>query len=323
MSMNATPEPARPATAELVCDAFRHATKAASHTLRAERIPLGFGHENWRIFDADGDRWLVKIAERMRSPLRMENAVAAQTLAAGGGVRVPEIVGFEIGPNPLGRPYCVQRWVDGVDAQTALATLAPTERLAFGTSLAGEVARLHAVDSDWVGEGVLPSLRLAGWRPYVHAQTERLRKMNALYGSLDAPTLDAAVAECHCLGDSVDVSFRPGLAHRDLWPPNVILAGDGTVAALLDFEHARFTDTAWDLVKLDLLFLRTHPDIAAAFHDAYRRARPWDDALELRIRLCFGLELLRGLPYFRAEFPDAGMAAMLDAELRRWLVVRT
>lgn len=320
--MNAKPEPARPATAELVCHAFRHATKTTTRTLRAERLPVGFGHENWRIFDSEGGRWLVKIAERMKTPLRMENAVAAQRLAAAGGVRVPEIVGVEIGSEQLGRPCCVQRWVDGIDAETALASLAPTERLAFGASLAAEIVSLHAIESDWVGEGVLPSLRLAGWRPFVHAQAERLREMNSRHGSLDASTLIAAVAECHRLGDCVDVSFRPGLAHRDLWPPNVILAGDGTVAALLDFEHARFTDTAWDLVKLDLLFLRTHPDIAAAFHSAYGAARRWDDAFDLRIRLCFGLELLRGLPYFRAEFPNADMAAMLDAELRRWLATR-
>lgn len=321
-AMNTSAEARGPTTAELVCAALRHATASAPHGLRAERLPVGYGHENWRVFDTDGGRWLVKIAERMRSPLRMENAVAAQRLAAGGGVLVPEIVGFETGSDLLGRPYCVQRWVDGSDAGTALAKLAPAARRALGASLGVQVARMHTIESDWVGEGVLPSLRLPGWRPYAHAQTDRLRTLNLRHVSLDLPTLDAAAAGCHRLADVVDVGFRPGLAHRDLWPPNVILAADGTVAALLDFEHARFTDPAWDLVKLDLLFLRSHPDIDATFRAAYRGLRGWDGAFDVRIRLCFGLELLRGLPYFHAEFPNAGMAAMLESELRQWLDTR-
>ena len=317
--MTPSSEPRSGASADLVCEGFRRATGTSPHGLRAERLAVGYGHENWRVFDAADGRWLVKIAERLRSPQRMENAVAAQRLAAAGGVRVPEILGFETDAEPFGRPYCVQRWVDGTDAEAAVPSMGAAERLVFGSNLGTEVARLHSVASDWVGEGVLPSLRLEGWRPYVHAQAERLRALNVRHASLDGPALDAAVHECHRLADVVDEGFRPGLAHRDLWPPNIVVAAGGRVAALLDFEHARFTDPAWDLVKLDLLFLRPHPDIAAQFRGTYAAARGWDDAFDLRIRLCFGLELLRGLPYFRAEFPSAAMAALLDTELRRWL----
>ena len=43
--------------------------------------------------------------------------------------------------------------------------------------------------------------------------------------------------------------MRAALVHRDLYPPNTLVA-DGRFRCLLDFEHARATDAITDFVKL-------------------------------------------------------------------------
>ena len=136
--------------------------------------------------------------------------------------------------------------------------------------------------------------------------------------------LEAVRTECDRLVREVVVDFPPSLVHGDLHPRNVVVdraepSGALRLAALLDFEHARFLDPAWDFVKLDLWVFAPHPDLEAPFRAAYRAARGESESFRSRVRLCGGLEILRALPYFGAEFPDEAMFDSFFTALERWL----
>lgn len=308
--------------AAAVLGAFRRTVGIDPPGLRAERLHAGFGHENWRVrADGDAGGWLLKIASPLRPrPMKVENNVAAQRLAAAHGVRVPEVVGIGLDPAPLGRPFYVQRWIDGDDAEAALPRMTSDERAAFAAAYGRAVARLHGILGDFFGEGVLPALRVPGWKEWCRARLVALRRMNTDAGVLETSALDAALAECAALVEEIDVDFAPALAHRDLYPRNLVVGPPATASgppevALLDFEHARFTDPAWDFAKLEFWNFTPHPDLAAPFFAAYRDVHGWSDAFETRIRLCRGMELLSAFPWFGVECPSEEMLAVARAAL--------
>jgi aminoglycoside phosphotransferase (APT) family kinase protein len=297
-----------------VVDAFRNATNLAPQTLAASRLDVGYGHENWQLADDAGNRWILKIAERERRTVKVENNVAAQRRAAAHGVRVPEVIALCLDPEPLGRPFYVQRWVEGTDAEVALAAMSAAERAFFAAEYGTEVARLHAITDTHFSEGVLAALRHAGWKEYCVARLDLLRKVNFDAGVLDPTTLAATLLTCGRLVEEMTVDFAPGLAHLDLYPRNVVVSPTGHLAALLDFEHSRFTDPAWDFVKLETWNFRVHPDLAQPFLAAYRAERGWSDGWDARLRLCRGLEYLVAIPYFATRFrDDAALRVFLDA----------
>jgi Ser/Thr protein kinase RdoA (MazF antagonist) len=90
----------------------------------------------------------------------------------------------------------------------------------------------------------------------------------------------------------------PTLTHRDLFLRNT-LAREGRFAAILDFEHARFTDPVMEFVKLDALLFKPHQGSEEPFMRGYRSVRPEPFPREEERRsLCWGLEFLGAMPFY-------------------------
>lgn len=309
---------------DAVCGAFRTLTGLAPDGLRAERLAAGWSHENWRVADGAGARWLLQVARRRADPARTVHRVAMQRLAASRGVRVPEIVAVDADGVVLGAPCVVQRWVEGRDAAEALAAADPAAVAVFASSLGAEVARLHAIEGG-AFEAAEPAGRgVPAWEEFVGHRVTQLRALHARLPTVPDALAEAACARCIRLLADLPAAFAPAFAHRDLHLPNVVCAEDGSVAAFLDFEHARFTDPAWDFVKLEFYVFADHPAAAGPLTSAYLAARgpAAGDVLGARLDLCRGLEYLRALPYFGAEFPDAGMHRRILDATERWLAGR-
>src|SRR3954447_1596121 len=131
---------------------------------------------------------------------------------------------------------------------------------------------------------------------------------------LDTPERARVVARVmgELAGDirEIDPALAPlAFVHGDLAPINVVLRADRTVAALLDFEHARVSDPLTDVAWWGWVVRHHHPDAWVAAWPTFCAAA--------------GVDRESDTPALRAlmldELSRRAAAASDDAERARWL----
>jgi len=160
-------------------------------------------------------------------------------------VPVPRTFGFCADTEVPGAPFYVMEFVRGHilrDAKTASAVLDESARRHAGESLVDVLADLHAVDVEAVGLGDLG--RKEG---YVARQLERWHKQfdNSQIEGLDRPVAVDRVYEV--LATSIPPQDRSAIVHGDYRLDNTMLAEDGSVTAVLDWEICTLGDQLADV----------------------------------------------------------------------------
>jgi aminoglycoside phosphotransferase (APT) family kinase protein len=139
------------------------------------------------------------------------------------------------------------------------------------------------------------------------------RDAQVLSGAVLADTSEQILREAARVSDLV----RAALSHGDLHTPNT-LVNDGRFVAILDFEHAKFWDAVFDFVKLRMWTFESQPGSEAPFMEGYQSTAPPLDRFEDRLRVCTGLELLAGLPYWKKS-GEEGLLEDYMSRFERWL----
>jgi aminoglycoside phosphotransferase (APT) family kinase protein len=161
------------------------------------------------------------------------------------GVPVPTALALCVDEAVTGAPFYVMEFVDGEilrDRAAAEAAFAEAERAPIGSGLARTLAGLHAVDVDAAGLGALArrdgyaERQLRRWR----AQYEQTRDAGE-----EAPGLVESVAQR--LADDVPAAQRVSVVHGDYRLDNTVLAADGSVRAILDWEICTLGDPLADV----------------------------------------------------------------------------
>ena len=212
--------------------------------LRFELITGGHSNLTFTVVDADGRRWVLR-----RPPLKQVLATAhdmarehrIQAALAPTDVPVPPLVGLCEDDAVNGAPFYVMEHVDGTvvrDLPTA-ERFTVDQRRRVGESLVDVLARIHAVDVDAVGLGDLGrkedyiERQLTRW----HGQLEKSR-------TRDLPVMD----EVHqLLLEAVPPQGPATIVHGDYRLDNCMLAPDGSVAAVLDWEICTLGDPLADV----------------------------------------------------------------------------
>jgi aminoglycoside phosphotransferase (APT) family kinase protein len=256
-----------------------------------ERVPTGFGNENYRVIDARGRRVGVKIGP-ISSAAKWNSSRVAHRLAASAGVPVPEPVYFAEHGDHVVRVY---DWVDG---RTPRDIDGDPERVArFANDLGRAVATLHTIDVDAFSarlDGSAPSF--GRWADYVDHRLGQIRARCLEHDALDAVTLGRACTAITRLATAVGDAPRPTLCHRDLHADNLLVDGDGRLVAILDWDMAEAWDAAVEWFKLEWMLFPSLPGTASAFEAAYRSAHPDPPAWRERKRLVDLLETLNTIP---------------------------
>lgn len=160
-------------------------------------------------------------------------------------VPVPRTYGLCDDPSVTGAPFYVMDFVAGHilrDQQTAEAAFDEPTRGRIGDELASTLAVLHQVDVDRVGLGDLG--RRTG---YIERQLRRWReqyRQMAVQG-VDHGTLVEDVGES--LAARIPEQRSTTVVHGDYRLDNVVLADDGSVAAILDWEICTLGDPMADV----------------------------------------------------------------------------
>ena len=160
-----------------------------------------------------------------------------------------------------GAPFYVMEFVEGAilrDRAGAMAAFDEPGRHAVGGHLATTLAGLHALSPEAAGLG-----DLARHDGYVERQLKRWRTQFEQTRVPEADVENRVLEVADRLGASVPPAQRVSVVHGDYRLDNTVLAPDGTVRAILDWEICTLGDPLADLGTL-LCYWAEPGDPAAA-----------------------------------------------------------
>lgn len=224
----------------------------------ADLVAAGRSNLTYRLTDAAGRhlvlrrppaRIAVQGAHDVLRECRILRALHAQTT-----VRVPEPLAASDADGPLGAPFFVMSFVDGVVVRddASAARLVEMSRREAGLSAIDELASLHAVDPRAVGLGDLG-------KPSGYLE-RNLRRWAGQIGD-DAPFAKELRAVHERLSTAIPEQQSTALIHGDFRLDNCILADSGAVQAVLDWELSTQGDPLADLGWM-LLYWQPPADLA-------------------------------------------------------------
>jgi aminoglycoside phosphotransferase (APT) family kinase protein len=232
-------------------------------------VSAQLGDDEWRIapfgagkfssvfaVDSSSGRYVLRVAppDSVRQlfyeyrMMRQEPAIHAR-LGSETSVPVPEIVAHDFSRELIDRDYLIMPRLPGRPLSDA--ALSPPARRRSLREWGGYVAEIHALTDPENRSGYLGEHRCMEPQPtWAEAFAVMYRKeMDDIVdcGVYDRATADAAVALLEEHLDVFDHCDTSCLLHGDLWVTNLLVADDGGVTAVLDFDRACWGDIEWDL----------------------------------------------------------------------------
>jgi aminoglycoside phosphotransferase (APT) family kinase protein len=226
-------------------------------------IAGGRSNLTFRVEDAGGRAWALRrpplhhvlpTAHDMTREFRCIDALGPA------GIPVPKTVGLCTDESVNDRPFYVMEFVGGHilrSAPEAEKAYDEATRRAVGDHMADTLASLHAVDPDAVGLGDLGrheayiERQLKRWR----GQYEQMQVEGVDHGGLVQRVGDDLAAR-------IPAQQRTSVVHGDYRMDNVVLADDGSVRAILDWEICTLGDPLADLGLLMVYWAEPHDGAA-------------------------------------------------------------
>jgi len=225
------------------------------------RIAGGRSNLTYEVADARGRRFVLRrppLGNVLQSAHDMAREHRIISALHGTPVPVATPLGFCADPAVNGAPFYVMDFVEGTVLRTeaqAQAALDEVGRASAGRSLVDTLADLHALDPAAVGVADLG-------RPDGYAERQ-LRRWYAQFQSSkerDVPVID----EVHRrLSAHVPAQRRTSIVHGDYRIDNCMLAPDGAVRAVLDWELCTLGDPLADLGLLLVYWVDEGEDTSA------------------------------------------------------------
>lgn len=247
-----------------------HAT-ALTPPLDFDLIAGGHSNLTFKVTDQADGQWVLRrppLFQVLESAHDMGREFRVIDALQNSNVPVPSTLGFCDDLTVNERPFYVMDFVDGhVLRSPEEATAFGSDRLADVTkSLIEVLARIHAIDVDAVGLG-----ELGRKENYVARQLRRWMGQFEASKTRERPEL---VAVHDHLVDRIPEQGKAGLVHGDYRLDNCLIADDGSVAAVLDWELCTLGDTLADVASLMTYWARptdsfTPIDIAPTLADGF------------------------------------------------------
>ncbi|WP_103381337.1 phosphotransferase family protein [Pseudonocardia dioxanivorans] len=206
--------------------------------------PISGGRSNlvFGVQSASGEQYCLRCPS---SPGPAAGAIVREyeLLAALGtsAVPVPQAIAVCTDPDVIGVPFFLMALVEGAayDTADALHRIAEPERRRVGVDLARALVEVHRVDVDAVGLS-----RLRRPEPFVLRQ---LRRWGGLVTPADVVRHPRLESVAQALRDAFPGEPTVALLHGDFKIGNCLLAPDGGLRAVVDWELASTGDPRADL----------------------------------------------------------------------------
>ncbi len=238
--------------APAVTDWFEATTEIA-RPLHFELIAGGNSNLTYKVTDSAGRAFALRrpptghvlaTAHDMAREHRILQAVAQTSVA------VPAVVGLCEDPEVNGAPFYVMQFAPGtVVRSTEIAETYPVEtRASMSRHLVETLAALHAVNPDNIGLG-----DLGRKDEYISRQLRRWSTQYEQSRTHDRPL----ITEVHdILARRIPDQGPAGIVHGDYRLDNCMVAHDGRITAVLDWELCTLGDTMADLGGLWMYWSR-------------------------------------------------------------------
>lgn len=283
---------------------------------RYERITGGHSNLTYVVTDRRGRRYVLRrppIGHLLATAHNVVREHRVMQAVGGTGVPVPRMLGVCHDEDVTGAPFYVMEHVDGivVDTVSDADELLPSAdaRRRAGESLIDALVALHAIDVDAVGLGGFA--RRTG---YLERQLKRWAAQWEASGLNDLTEM----SELHSwLLEHQPPETGAGIVHGDFRLGNTLIAGDGHVLAVLDWELCTLGETLLDLAYL--LRSWSVPDLKTGFQQPLDTVAGFPTAQELAERYADRSgRSIDQLDYWRA-FTAWRSAAILAGVYRRYL----
>lgn len=225
---------------------------------KVQRLTSGASGDRWRLDvlvtggpHSGAHHWQLHTVPPTRLPLSLDRASEAKVLhvALSAGVRIAELIAMGDHSGELGQPYAVHRFVPGapVDPQGLLDPAAVEPRPSLESTLAGELAKIHAITPQCAQLSFLPIPA----QPPARVQIARLREALGKSGE-PRPALEYVLSW-------LDARTPPArgltLVHGDFRTGNHLVDA-GALTAILDWQFAHWGDPDEDIGCLTARLLR-------------------------------------------------------------------
>lgn len=271
-------------------------------------MSAGFSSHNWRVPLRAGDL-LLKIGP-VSSAQKWTAAQIGADRARNAGLAVPLLRSARVVDGHIVRAL---RWVGGESA----LTLADDHRAQakLGADLGGALALLHTAEVEGFTSRLDGSSQVfPNWTDYVR---DRLEAVELRAASADAPESALRRRAAAIVGElaaSVSGDCRPVVCHRDLHADNLIVASDGSLRGIVDWDMAEAWDAAGEWFKLELFLFERLPHARAAFDSAYEAVAPVVGADRRKLVILMEcLNVVANVNSFSADFTAWGID-----QLKRW-----
>jgi aminoglycoside phosphotransferase (APT) family kinase protein len=223
---------------------FERHVEGARLPLAFERISGGRSNLTYRVTDAGGRRWALRrppLGKRLGSAHDMGREHKVISALAQTSVPVPPVVGFCEDESVNGAPFYVMEFVDGPvlrSGEEAKAFDEPTRR-AIGERVVDTLIAIHEVEPDAVGLG-----ELGKKQDYVNRQLRRWHGQWEKSKTRELPAVDDVHRR---LSGRVPEQGPATIVHGDYRLDNMILSGEGEIAAVVDWELCTLGDPLADV----------------------------------------------------------------------------
>lgn len=215
--------------------------------LNFDRIGNGQSNLTYCVSDAGGSRWVLRRPPLGRLLASAHDVVREFRILSGlqnTSVPVPKMIALSENPAVAEAPLVLMSYVDGlvVDSPAKAEGLTEDVRSAVGSSMTTALADIHRVDLESAG-----LLDLASHKPYAERQLKRWTTQWANSKSRDVPALDLLAER---LAANIPDQRELTLVHGDFHLNNVIIAPDGSIVAVVDWELCTLGDPLADIGAL-------------------------------------------------------------------------
>jgi aminoglycoside phosphotransferase (APT) family kinase protein len=232
--------------------------------LSFQLIAGGRSNLTYRVDDAAGHAWVLRrpplghvlpTAHDMGREHRIISALAPTD------VPVPEVVGLCDDEAVNGASFYVMEFVEGaiLRDRAAAEPLGHDARVHAGEQIADVLARIHDVDVDAVGLG-----ELGRKEAYIERQLRRWHRQWEGSKTRELPVVDEVHA---ALSEKIPEQGPAAIVHGDYRLDNCLVAPDGSIAAVLDWELCTLGDPLADMGLL-LVYWSEPADGYAALGDS-------------------------------------------------------
>jgi aminoglycoside phosphotransferase (APT) family kinase protein len=211
---------------------------------RFVRVGEGQSNLTFRVEDAAGRAVVLRrppLGEILASAHDMDREHRILTGLAGAGARVPQPLAACDDPDVTGAPFYVMEHVDGVILTKVKAAeeLAPAARAKAARSLVQTLTELQSVDLDAAG--------LADFKRPESLASRQLRRWTRQWHASKTEELPVVEEVAERLAEQMPEEHESVLVHGDYRLDNAVLAADGEVKAVLDWELCTVGDPLADV----------------------------------------------------------------------------